>query len=94
MSKFIPILTLDSKRWTLAQARRVWRINAAAIAYFAEHPGTLDYNTEAGQDYFFAICQYFMTHPLIDESTSDPPDDAEKQRREQELDAYVTRLLP
>ncbi|HXR50085.1 MAG TPA: hypothetical protein VN778_03620 [Verrucomicrobiae bacterium] len=89
MNKFIPITTLDSKRWTTEQAKRVWRINAAAIAYFVSHTDSFDYNTQEGQDCFFAICAYFLTHPLIDEDAPGPPSSAERLRRQAELEAFT-----
>ena len=89
MDKFIPITTLDSKRWTDEQTKRVWRINAAAIGYFAEHADSFNYHLQDDQDCFFAICRYFLTHPLIDEPAPDPPTDPEKQSRQVELDEYV-----
>ena len=92
MSKFVPIRSFESRTWTAAQAKRVWRINAAAIAYFAAHTEAFDYHTQEGQDYFFAICWYFMTHPLIDESAPDRPDARERRRRERALDTYARSL--
>lgn len=87
--KFIPLSMPDSKDWTIAQAKRVWRINAATATYVADHPSIPDYHTQEGQDYFFAICWWFTSRPLIDE---DNPTEAERKRRLEALDAYVASL--
>ena len=92
MSKFVALTDLDSKNWTTAQAKRIWRINAAVAGYFAKHPDTLDYRTQEGQDYFFAICWWYMTHPLVDEAAPVKPTATEMRRREAELDAFVASL--
>ena len=89
MSKFIPLSMPDSKNWTIAQAKRMWRINAATAAYVAAHPSIPDYHTQEGQDYFFAICWWYMNHPTPDE---DSPTPAEKRRRQAALRTYVASL--
>ena len=89
MDKFVPIPLHSSRTWTLEQANRAWRINAAAVKYLAEVPGMPDYRTQEGQDYFSAICWWFMTRPLPDEGK---PDARERRRRANALDAFVAGL--
>lgn len=87
--KFVPITLPKSKDWTIAQANRAWRINAAAVKYLAETPNMPDYRTQEGQDYFSAICWWFMSRPLPDENR---PSAQERKQRADALDTFVARL--